>query len=72
MDAIVTGIIGAVIALVIALALVPTVISSTNDAAENATGPTKTLLLLVPLVFVAGLVVLVIYMFMTKKGVGKK
>jgi len=67
MDKIVTGIIGAVIALVIALALVPTVISSTNEAAHNATGATATLLYLVPLVFVAGLVVLVIYMFMTKK-----
>jgi len=67
MDALISGIIGAVIALVIALALVPTVISSTNDAAENATGATKTLLQLVPLVFVAGLILVVVFLFMTRK-----
>lgn len=67
MDQLIAGIIGAVIALVIALALVPTVISSTNDAAENATGATQTLLQLVPLVFVAGLILVVVFLFMTKK-----
>jgi hypothetical protein len=67
MDALISGIIGAVIALVIALALVPTVISSTNDAAVNASGATKTLLQLVPLVFVAGLILVVVFLFMTKK-----
>jgi heme/copper-type cytochrome/quinol oxidase subunit 4 len=68
MEGLITGIIGAVIALVIALALVPTVITSSNEAGENATGATKTLLALVPLVFVAGLVVLVIFLFMKKGG----
>jgi len=68
MDGLITGIIGAVIAVVIALALVPTVISSASQAATNATGPTATLLDLIPLVFVAGLILVVVFLFMKKKG----
>lgn len=67
MDNLISGIIGAVIALVIALALVPTVIESTNAAKANASGSTATLLGLVPLVFVAGLLLVVVFLFMTKK-----
>jgi uncharacterized membrane protein len=70
MDGLITGIIGAVIAVVIALALVPTVISSSQAAAANASGPTATLLGLVPLVFVAGLILVVVFLFMKKKGKG--
>ena len=68
MDGLITGIIGAVIAVVIALALVPTVISSATAASANATGPTATLLALIPLVFVAGLILVVVFLFMKKKG----
>lgn len=67
MDNLVSGIIGAVITLVIALALVPTIIESTNEAKANASGSTATLLGLVPLIFVAGLLLVVVFLFMSKK-----
>lgn len=68
MDGLIEGIIGAVIAVVIALALVPTVIDSSTQAAANTTGPTATLLALVPLVFVAGLILVVVFLFFKKRG----
>ncbi|MEM3986961.1 MAG: hypothetical protein QXR39_09325 [Candidatus Methanomethylicia archaeon] len=62
------GIIVAVIAVAIGLALLPVVFNFTAQAVNSTSNTTyQTLINIVPLVIIAGIVLAVVYMFVTKE-----
>ncbi|MEM4056896.1 MAG: hypothetical protein QW578_07660 [Thermoplasmatales archaeon] len=62
------GIIVAVIAVAIGLALLPVVFNFTQQAVNSTSNTTyQTLINIVPLVIIAGIVLAVVYMFVTKE-----
>ncbi|MEM3260096.1 MAG: hypothetical protein QW533_06905 [Thermoplasmata archaeon] len=62
------GIIVAVIAVAIGLALLPVVFNFTPQAVNSTSNTTyQTLINIVPLVIIAGIVLAVVYMFVTKE-----
>ncbi|MEM3846741.1 MAG: hypothetical protein QXU98_13685 [Candidatus Parvarchaeota archaeon] len=62
------GIIVAVIAVAIGLALLPVVFNFTSQAVNSTSNTTyQTLINIVPLVIIAGIVLAVVYMFVTKE-----
>jgi uncharacterized membrane protein len=69
MEDLVYKIIGAVITVVVALALVPVIVDSATVASNGASVTIATLLGLVPLIFVAGTVLLVAYLLFEKHSV---
>jgi hypothetical protein len=66
------GIIVAVVVIVIAVSLIPTIMSSTAAVSTNTTykkdfPSAMSLLILIPLIFVAGILVIILYMLFTKE-----
>ena len=66
------GIIVAVVVIVIAVALIPTIMTSTASVSTNATlskdfPSAMSLLVLIPLIFVAGILIIILYMLFTKE-----
>lgn len=68
MEDLVYKIIGAAITVTIALALVPAIVDSATFASNGASSSVATLLGLVPLVFVAGVVLLVAYLLFKRRS----
>ncbi|MGC8567586.1 MAG: hypothetical protein ACP5M8_08100 [Caldisphaera sp.] len=63
----VIGIILSIIAIVIGLSLLPVVLQTTANAVNSTSNTTyQTLINIIPLVFIAGLVIAVVYMFIRK------
>ncbi len=66
------GIIVAVVVIVIAVALIPTIMTSTASVSTNTTlakdfPSAMSLLVLIPLIFVAGILIIILYMLFTKE-----
>jgi hypothetical protein len=60
----VVGIILSIIAIVIGLSLLPVVLQATSNAVNSTSNTTyETLINIIPLIFIAGLVIAVVYMF---------
>ncbi len=62
------GIILALVAIVIGLALVPTVFTQTSNAVNSTTNTTyQALLNIIPLIFIAGILIASLYFFIRKE-----